>query len=135
MAQNVGPNGIGIILTGMGADGALGLKEMLDAGASTIAQDERTSVVWGMPGEAVKEGFFTRRDDTLYAITPTLPTRELVLRDVATSDRTGVSLLGHGEPLSWRRAGRDVVVRLPELRASRLPSDLAFVFRLTPVRP
>ena len=54
VAQNVGVNAIGVILTGMGDDGARGLKEMKEAGASTIAQDKRTSVVWGMPGEAVK---------------------------------------------------------------------------------
>jgi two-component system chemotaxis response regulator CheB len=40
----------------MGKDGARGLKEMLDAGSRTIAQDEATSVVWGMPGEAVSLG-------------------------------------------------------------------------------
>ncbi|MDM8568738.1 chemotaxis response regulator protein-glutamate methylesterase [Thiotrichales bacterium HSG1] len=56
VAQNVGPNAIGVILTGMGDDGARGIKEMHDAGAVTIAQDEKTSVVWGMPGEAVKHG-------------------------------------------------------------------------------
>lgn len=56
VAQNVGPNAVGVILTGMGDDGARGLKEMLDAGAQTIAQDEATSVVWGMPGAAVKLG-------------------------------------------------------------------------------
>ena len=56
VAQNVGPNAIGALLTGMGADGAAGLKEMKDAGAPTVAQDERTSVVWGMPGAAVKLG-------------------------------------------------------------------------------
>ncbi|HKK15458.1 MAG TPA: chemotaxis response regulator protein-glutamate methylesterase [Gammaproteobacteria bacterium] len=56
VAQNVGKNAVGIILTGMGADGARGLHEMLESGASTIAQDEKTSVVWGMPGEAVKIG-------------------------------------------------------------------------------
>jgi len=54
VAQNVGPNATGVILTGMGDDGARGLKEMLDAGASTIAQDEASSVVWGMPGAAVR---------------------------------------------------------------------------------
>ncbi len=54
VAQNVGANAIGVILTGMGADGAVGLKEMQAAGSPTIAQDERSSVVWGMPGEAVK---------------------------------------------------------------------------------
>lgn len=56
VAQNVGPNAIGVILTGMGDDGARGIKEMHDVGAITIAQDEQTSVVWGMPGEAVKHG-------------------------------------------------------------------------------
>lgn len=54
MAQKVGPNAVGVILTGMGDDGARGLKEMLDAGAHTVAQDEASSVVWGMPGSAVK---------------------------------------------------------------------------------
>jgi two-component system, chemotaxis family, protein-glutamate methylesterase/glutaminase len=56
VAQKVGPNAIGAILTGMGDDGARGLKEMRDAGAITIAQDEASSVVWGMPGSAVKLG-------------------------------------------------------------------------------
>jgi two-component system chemotaxis response regulator CheB len=56
VAQNAGRNAIGVILTGMGKDGARGLKEMLDAGSQTIAQDEATSVVWGMPGEAVALG-------------------------------------------------------------------------------
>ena len=56
VAQNVGPNAIGVILTGMGADGADGLKEMLENGALTLVQDEKSSVVWGMPGEAYKRG-------------------------------------------------------------------------------
>jgi len=56
VAQNVGVNAIGVILTGMGNDGAAGMKEMHDAGARTLAQDEKTSVVWGMPGESVRAG-------------------------------------------------------------------------------
>lgn len=56
VAQNVGPNAIGVILTGMGNDGAEGMKELQASGAPTIAQDQKTSVVWGMPGEAVKLG-------------------------------------------------------------------------------
>jgi len=56
VAQNVGPNATGVILTGMGDDGARGLKEMQEAGAFTMAQDEASSVVWGMPGAAVRLG-------------------------------------------------------------------------------
>mgnify|MGYP003582783472 FL=1 len=56
VAANAGQNAVGVILTGMGDDGARGLKEMREAGAPTIAQDEQTSVVWGMPGQAVKLG-------------------------------------------------------------------------------
>jgi len=56
VAQQAGRNAIGAILTGMGRDGAEGLKEMRDGGSPTIAQDEATSVVWGMPGAAVEVG-------------------------------------------------------------------------------
>jgi two-component system, chemotaxis family, protein-glutamate methylesterase/glutaminase len=55
VAQNAGTNAIGVLLTGMGDDGARGLKEIREAGAPTLVQDEKTSVVWGMPGEAVKQ--------------------------------------------------------------------------------
>jgi len=56
VAQNAGRNAIGVLLTGMGDDGARGLKELQETGAYTIAQDESTSVVWGMPGAASKMG-------------------------------------------------------------------------------
>lgn len=56
VAQQAGRNAIGLILTGMGRDGARGLKELRETGASTIAQDEATSVIWGMPGAAVETG-------------------------------------------------------------------------------
>jgi two-component system chemotaxis response regulator CheB len=55
-ARCAGRNALGIILTGMGDDGARGLREMLDAGATTLAQDEASCVVYGMPKEAVKAG-------------------------------------------------------------------------------
>src|SRR5690606_35806143 len=56
VARNVGPNAIGVLLTGMGDDGARGMQELANAGAPTIAQDEASSVVWGMPGAAVRLG-------------------------------------------------------------------------------
>ncbi|NSL55500.1 chemotaxis response regulator protein-glutamate methylesterase [Uliginosibacterium sp. IMCC34675] len=56
VAKSAGANALGIIMTGMGDDGARGLKEMFDAGARTIAQDEASCVVFGMPKEAIKHG-------------------------------------------------------------------------------
>jgi len=55
-ARYAGQNAIGVIMTGMGDDGAKGLAEMKEQGAATIAQDEATSVVFGMPKEAIKLG-------------------------------------------------------------------------------
>ncbi len=55
-ARYAGKNAVGVIMTGMGDDGARGMLEMKEAGAQTIAQDEATSVVFGMPHEAVRLG-------------------------------------------------------------------------------
>ncbi|MBW2605034.1 MAG: chemotaxis response regulator protein-glutamate methylesterase [Deltaproteobacteria bacterium] len=60
VAQSAGGNAVGIILTGMGADGAAGLLRMKKAGAGTIAQNEKSCVVFGMPKEAVKLGAVDR---------------------------------------------------------------------------
>ena len=56
VAQYAGANAVGVIMTGMGADGAQGLLQMKRAGAKTIAQDEKSCVVFGMPKEAIKLG-------------------------------------------------------------------------------
>ncbi len=56
VAKAVGTNAMGIIMTGMGDDGARGMREMFDAGAETLAQDEDSCVVFGMPKEAIKHG-------------------------------------------------------------------------------
>jgi two-component system chemotaxis response regulator CheB len=76
VAQQAGRNAIGVILTGMGKDGAIGLKEMREAGSPTIAQDESTSVVWGMPGEAVALG----------AVAETLPLGQVAARVSALAE-------------------------------------------------
>jgi two-component system chemotaxis response regulator CheB len=56
VAKYAGANAVGIVLTGMGSDGADGIKIMKEAGAKTLAQDEASCVVFGMPKEAIKTG-------------------------------------------------------------------------------
>ena len=56
VARCYGPNAMGVIMTGMGADGAVGMKALREAGAITIAQDEESCVVFGMPKEAIALG-------------------------------------------------------------------------------
>jgi two-component system chemotaxis response regulator CheB len=56
VAREAGPGALGVILTGMGADGAAGLLRMKQAGAHTIAQNEASCVVFGMPREAIRMG-------------------------------------------------------------------------------
>jgi two-component system chemotaxis response regulator CheB len=56
VAQQAGGNALGLILTGMGDDGARGLLDMREAGAPTVAQDEASCVVFGMPREAIRLG-------------------------------------------------------------------------------
>ena len=56
VTEHVNKNAVAVMLTGMGADGAEAMKRLHESGAYCIAQDEKSSVVWGMPGEAVKRG-------------------------------------------------------------------------------
>ncbi len=56
LAKSVGKKAIGVLMTGMGKDGAAGLEAMKKAGATTLVQDEKSSVVWGMPKEAIRLG-------------------------------------------------------------------------------
>ena len=81
-ANNVGSNALGVILTGMGKDGAAGMREMKQAGAYNIAQDEATCVVFGMPREAIALGSV---DETL-AIDRIAP-RIIALLNAARSPR------------------------------------------------
>jgi len=71
VAREYGPSGIACLLTGMGRDGAAGLLDVRRAGGFTIAQDEETSVVYGMPREAVTLGG-VEQELSLPQIGPTL---------------------------------------------------------------
>jgi two-component system chemotaxis response regulator CheB len=77
VASACGPNAVGVIMTGMGDDGAAGMLEMKEAGATNIAQDEATCVVFGMPKEAIKRG----------AVECVLPLDNIAAKAVALSDR------------------------------------------------
>jgi two-component system chemotaxis response regulator CheB len=81
VAQQAGADAVGILLTGMGKDGAQGLKEMRNAGATTLVQDEASSVVWGMPGEAV----------ALDAADEVLPLSRIAARALACASETPVT--------------------------------------------
>ncbi len=80
VAQAAGPNAVGVIMTGMGSDGADGLLEMKQAGAATIAQDEASCVVFGMPKEAIARGAV---DD----VVPLARIPETILRRAAAPGR------------------------------------------------
>jgi two-component system chemotaxis response regulator CheB len=56
LARSLRSDALGVLLTGMGDDGAAGLKELFDAGGHTIAEDESTAAVYGMPAAAVRLG-------------------------------------------------------------------------------
>ena len=56
VAECAGANAIGVMLTGMGRDGAVGFKEMHDGGGSMLVQDEASSLIWGMPRAAIDTG-------------------------------------------------------------------------------
>lgn len=75
-ARAAGRNAMGVIMTGMGDDGARGLLEMKEAGATTLAQDEATSVVFGMPREAIARG-----------AAQTVTALEHIAREIMTVDR------------------------------------------------
>lgn len=86
VTEFAGPNAVGVLLTGMGDDGARGLLDLRSSGAPTIVQDEATSVVWGMPGAAVRFGAAGRivslahvADEILLAVADGPPARQVAL--------------------------------------------------------
>ena len=88
VAQAAGHNSTGIIMTGMGDDGARGLKAMKEKGAATLAQDEASCVVFGMPKEAIKLG-------AVDIVTPLKKIPEVIMQRSARRE----------EPVSQSKAG------------------------------
>ena len=81
VAEAAGPNAVGVVLTGMGDDGAAGLLEMRQSGAATIAQDEASCVVFGMPKKAIERG-------AVQDVAPLSAIADAVLRSVRRSAAT-----------------------------------------------
>jgi len=85
-------------------------------------------------GIAVKQVFFTKKADTLYAITPGWPGETLVLKDIDPASTTTITLLGVGTPLKWKKQGKNVVIETPRLYVDQLPCKYAYAFKLTGIK-
>ena len=82
-------------------------------------------------GTAVKQVFFTKKPEALYAITPGWPGNTLVLKDVRPAGRATITMLGIDRPLTWRQRGADLVIETPRLSIDELPCRDAFTFKIT----
>lgn len=85
-------------------------------------------------GKAVKQVFFTKKPDTLYAITPGWPKDKLVLKDVKSVRGSKVTLLGRGGTVQWTQSGNDVIIDVPGLSVDELPCRYAYTFKVTGVQ-
>jgi len=81
-------------------------------------------------GRAVKQVFFTRSSDAVYAITPGWPGTSLTLKDLRPAAGSVVTMLGVNRPLTWRQQGADIVVQMPSLSVDELPCRYAYAFRI-----
>jgi alpha-L-fucosidase len=87
-----------------------------------------------MGDKAVIEVFFTTKGDTLYAITPRWPGKELIIEDIEVSSDTDVTMLGVAQSISWQQSGRKVVIQVPELSVDEVPCKYAYTFKITHVK-
>jgi alpha-L-fucosidase len=81
--------------------------------------------------QAVKQVFFTRKGTALYAITPYLPSHELVLRNLKTSPQTQVTMLGVEGDLVFTAKSDTVTIRVPDLTVNTIPCQHAYSFKIT----
>ena len=82
-------------------------------------------------GRAVKNVFFTKKPDALYAITPGWPGATLTLTDVQAAPGSTVTMLGVNTPLKWKQQGKSLVITTPALTVDQLPCQYAYTFKVT----
>ena len=82
------------------------------------------------PGYAVKEVFFTKKRNNIYAIMPRYPKNKIVLKDIQTTSRTKIALLGSDKKVQWKQKGNDIEVIMPLLYVDELPCDYVWVLKL-----
>jgi two-component system, chemotaxis family, protein-glutamate methylesterase/glutaminase len=105
VAKTCGPDAVGVLLSGMGKDGAWELKLMREQGALTIAQDRETSVVHGMPGEAIKMG------GASYVLSPEkirVALASLTTHNMSNQRRAIANEQEHARGVDWRSLGSDL---------------------------
>ncbi len=83
---------------------------------------------------AIIELFFTYKGNNLYAITPRWPGKKLILKDVAASKNTVVTMLGLKKPLRWKAVDGNIVIDVPQLSVDQLPCEYAYSFKLTGIK-
>ncbi len=87
------------------------------------------------PGMAVKDIFFTVKSDTLYCICPKYPAGKMIIKDVQSTGKTAISMLGNTGQLKWKQVGKNIEVQVPAINPSELPCQYAWTFRVTGIKP
>lgn len=85
------------------------------------------------PGFAVKEAFFTAKDNAVYAILPRYPKNTIVLKDIHSTKKTKVSMLGSQKSVKWEQKGDDIVVTMPVFAFDEIPCQYAWTLKLEQV--
>jgi len=82
-------------------------------------------------GYAVREAFFTSKDEDIYAIIPGWPEEDILLRDMEAKPGSSISLLGTDLVLEYEQQGKDLLIKTPQLAKDKLPCDYAYVFKIS----
>lgn len=86
------------------------------------------------PGYAVKEVFFTTKDDAVYAILPKYPKTPITLKDLHSTSKTRISMLGTQAEIKWEQKGKDIIVSLPTFSFDEVPCLYAWTLKLEHIK-